>query len=57
MSVESPCVGICSIDGESGLCRGCCRTLDEIRAWKSASDDEKLAILAAAGRRTPPDDL
>ena len=34
-----PCVGICRMSEDSGLCQGCWRTRDELRAWK-ASDDE-----------------
>ena len=34
----SPCVGVCVIDEERGICTGCARTLDEIAAWGSASD-------------------
>jgi len=30
----------------TALCEGCYRTLDEIAAWSSLSDDEKRAVLA-----------
>ena len=30
----SPCVGMCVMDEESGWCKGCYRTLDEIKAWQ-----------------------
>jgi predicted Fe-S protein YdhL (DUF1289 family) len=38
------------------VCVGCLRTLDEIARWSQASDEEKQAILAVAGRRTPPEE-
>ena len=41
----SPCVDRCKILKRTGVCRGCGRTIDEIKSWSEASDDEKLAIL------------
>lgn len=49
--IESPCVSQCSLDAETGMCKGCGRTVDEIRAWKLASNAEKIAILNAMARR------
>ena len=50
----SPCLGICLMDPATRMCRGCLRTIDEIRAWYEASVAEKRAILARldARRRT-----
>jgi hypothetical protein len=31
VTVPSPCIDICKIDGNTGLCIGCLRTRDEIR--------------------------
>jgi predicted Fe-S protein YdhL (DUF1289 family) len=42
----SPCLGICLMDPATRMCRGCLRTIDEIRAWYDASAPEKRAILA-----------
>src|SRR5207248_11648543 len=42
----SPCLGICLMDPATRMCRGCLRTIDEIRAWYEASAAEKHAILA-----------
>ena len=39
--VPSPCINICKMVPETGLCQGCMRTIDEIRAWRNASEDEK----------------
>jgi len=48
----SPCLGICLMDPATRMCRGCLRTIDEIRAWHEASAAEKRAILARLdGRR------
>jgi uncharacterized protein len=46
MSVTSPCNSICKMDENTGLCMGCWRTIDEIIAWGSRSDDVKKEILA-----------
>lgn len=35
--VPSPCMSVCQMDEALGLCQGCLRTLDEIRAWGNAS--------------------
>lgn len=45
MTIDSPCIGICEIDRDTGFCRGCCRTADEIAAWRDASPDVKQDIL------------
>ena len=50
-SVLSPCIGVCLMDSESGLCRGCFRTLDEIAAWSGATNDDRRAIRASLPAR------
>jgi uncharacterized protein len=48
----SPCIQVCTIDPETGQCRGCFRTLDEIARWGSLDDEERRRIMAALpGRR------
>jgi hypothetical protein len=32
------------MDTHTGWCEGCTRSIDEIRQWKHATDDEKRAI-------------
>ncbi len=44
-NVRSPCVANCKLD-ENEVCVGCHRTIEEILIWSSASDKEKLAVLA-----------
>lgn len=51
MSVPSPCIDVCRMDAQSGLCEGCLRTVDEIAGWAAASDEKKLLILAAVAQR------
>jgi hypothetical protein len=49
--VPSPCIKVCQIAPETGLCRGCLRTLDEIARWSRASEDDKRAVWAEIRRR------
>ena len=44
--IKTPCVKVCVVDGESGLCLGCHRTLKEIGLWGRFTDDERAAIMA-----------
>ena len=43
--MKSPCVKVCQMDPQRGLCLGCARTLDEIARWGSMSDAERDSIL------------
>lgn len=50
--VPSPCVKVCVVDGESGLCLGCFRTLGEIAGWAALPEAERAGLLAdLPGRR------
>ena len=49
--IATPCVKICLIDGESGLCVGCQRTLTEIASWSRFSDDERAEIMSILPER------
>ena len=58
--IATPCVKICIVDGESGLCLGCCRTLAEVASWTRFSDADRAEImagLAARRSRIPPEKL
>lgn len=41
----SPCVNICVIHPDAGICVGCYRTRDEIAAWSVLGNDERRAIM------------
>jgi predicted Fe-S protein YdhL (DUF1289 family) len=43
-TAASPCINVCVMNADSGLCEGCWRTLDEIAAWSGASDEQKRSI-------------
>jgi uncharacterized protein len=37
--LPSPCTSVCRMSGDTGLCEGCFRTLDEIVAWSRIGDE------------------
>lgn len=43
--IPSPCIGVCRLERETGLCAGCLRTAEEIRAWALGDNAERLSIL------------
>ena len=44
--IESPCVKTCTMDARTGLCLGCCRSLDEIARWGSMDAAERARVMA-----------
>lgn len=48
---STPCIKLCIIDTPSGLCQGCGRTLEEIAAWGSLTDADRLAIMGTLPAR------
>jgi uncharacterized protein len=53
----SPCTAVCLLDSDSGLCRGCFRSLAEIAAWSSLGDADKQRILGELPARRSRDGL
>ena len=51
--VQSPCVKICVIHPETGLCVGCNRTGDEIAAWPAMTPEARRALMAELPDRQP----
>lgn len=52
--IATPCVKVCAVDGVSGYCLGCRRTLPEIAGWARLSDEERAAIMTALPDRPDP---
>ncbi len=53
--IESPCVQICMLHPETGLCVGCGRTGDEIGRWTRMGAAERRRIMdALPGRVAAP---
>ncbi|MFC3069223.1 DUF1289 domain-containing protein [Phenylobacterium soli] len=44
--IKTPCIKVCVVDGESGLCLGCFRTLNEVAAWARFSEEERERLMA-----------
>jgi len=51
--IESPCVQVCVIHPEAGLCTGCYRTIDEIARWSQMTPPERAEITQGLAARAP----
>jgi len=49
--IESPCIKVCAVDGETGLCLGCGRSLKEIGGWMQYDDAGRRAVMDALPAR------
>lgn len=49
--VRSPCVKVCELDPENGLCRGCFRTQDERDWWIAYSELQQRDVLQRCEQR------
>jgi uncharacterized protein len=47
VSIKSPCVKVCVVEGQTGLCLGCGRTLNEIAKWARFTNAERDAVMVA----------
>ena len=45
-TIATPCIKLCIVDGESGLCMGCFRSLPEVARWGRISDVERAEIMS-----------
>lgn len=48
---STPCIRVCTLDPETGLCEGCGRTREEIAAWFGLSEEDRLRIMAELPER------
>ena len=53
--VPSPCISVCRMDADTGLCSGCFRTLDEIVAWSRLTVAEKRDVWKLLVERVGPE--
>jgi predicted Fe-S protein YdhL (DUF1289 family) len=49
--IRTPCVQVCVVDGESGLCLGCYRELAEVAGWARLSPEARERIMAELPQR------
>lgn len=47
----TPCINVCVLDPATGLCRGCGRNVDEIAAWGTMSEAERMRVMAELPER------
>jgi predicted Fe-S protein YdhL (DUF1289 family) len=49
--ISTPCIKVCAVSGQTGLCIGCGRTLAEIAGWAAMDEPKRREIMAElAGR-------
>ena len=53
MTVESPCLNICTLDRATRICTACRRTLAEIGGWSRMSDAERRRVLDRIAAENP----
>ncbi|MCB1547365.1 MAG: DUF1289 domain-containing protein [Hyphomicrobiaceae bacterium] len=53
--ISTPCINVCTIDPDSGLCTGCARTVEEIATWLKFDEPRRQSIMRElpARRRRP----
>lgn len=49
--VQSPCIGVCSINETTGFCHGCYRTVEEIKGWWNMSQVEQKQLIETLDER------
>jgi len=49
--IASPCVKLCVIHPDAGICIGCHRTLAEIARWSAMPEAERQQVMAALPAR------
>jgi prolyl-tRNA editing enzyme YbaK/EbsC (Cys-tRNA(Pro) deacylase)/predicted Fe-S protein YdhL (DUF1289 family) len=49
--VPSPCISVCRVNADSGLCEGCFRTLGEISGWARSGPDAQRELWRTIGQR------
>ncbi|PPD56603.1 MAG: DUF1289 domain-containing protein [Methylotenera sp.] len=51
LDIQSPCIGVCSMDDLTGLCQGCYRTLEEIQQWWDLDSNQKKQVIHQVAER------
>ena len=49
----TPCIRLCVMHPEAGLCLGCYRSVEEIAAWPGMSREARRALMAELPARAP----
>lgn len=48
---SSPCIGRCSHNVGDDICKGCGRTVPEVRDWNIYTTEQKIEVKQAASER------
>jgi predicted Fe-S protein YdhL (DUF1289 family) len=48
---STPCIRVCILDPQTGLCEGCGRTREEIATWFRLSEEDRCRIMAELPER------
>jgi len=51
MSSDDPCIDVCRFDGRTGWCKGCGRTVPEIRTWRKMQPRARQVLTKDLQRR------
>ena len=51
IDVQSPCIGVCSMEDSTCFCLGCFRTMDEIQQWWDLDNVAKASVVQKASER------
>jgi len=51
VEIPSPCIGVCSMNENTGYCYGCYRTIEEIQQWWDLNNRQKQAVVVKASER------
>ena len=51
--VDSPCIQVCVVHPEEGICTGCYRSIDEITRWSAMTSKERELITKDLPSRAP----
>lgn len=43
--ITSPCIKVCAVDGRTGYCLGCGRTMPEIGGWVKLGHEGRAKVL------------
>ncbi|MEP1144134.1 MAG: DUF1289 domain-containing protein [Henriciella sp.] len=50
-NIQSPCIKVCAVDGETSLCLGCGRSLKEIGGWMQFDDKGRQLVMDSLPER------
>ena len=43
--IKTPCIKVCAVDGQTGYCLGCGRTLPEIGRWVQMGPEGRMDVI------------